>query len=407
MSKKKIRSVVHFSGDDFWYANPRSRYHVMKAYHKKGYRVLWINPIGIRFPSVKKKNFGRKILRKAKSLLKLLRKYEDNFYVFTPFLIPKFSKGFAVSINRMLLKIQLDFLKVILKLKSPIIFYTTPGFGYALNYFKNSRTIYYLTDQYVLYRELNEKNIFYLSELDKNLYENCDLILCSSLKIYDDMLGKRRDGVHYFPHKVDFDLFQGAKNEKNVPSDISKISKPIIGYYGTLSDSNDWDIIKYSVENRPNYNFVFIGIKDIKVPDLESKPNVYFLGRKEYHEIPSYGNRFDVCIMFWIRREWIKNCSPLKLKEYLALGKPVVSTYIEELELNYRDIVYISKDKVEFLNNLDAALKDNNDERVTKGVEYVNSDSWDKSPDIIEELFASYADNNDSDIISKPEEISI
>src|SRR5574340_1210952 len=99
----KEKSIIHFSGDDFWYANPRSRFHVMNAYHKNGYKILWINPIGIRFPSVKKKNF-----RKAKSLSKLLRKHKENFYVYTPFLIPRFKEGFVFSLNKFLLKVQLQ-----------------------------------------------------------------------------------------------------------------------------------------------------------------------------------------------------------------------------------------------------------------------------------------------------------
>lgn len=136
MSSNVKKSLVHFSGDDFWYANPRSRYHVMNAYHKEGYRILWVNPIGIRFPSIKKKNFGRKIYRKAKSLLKLFRKHDKDFYVFTPFLIPKFTKGYALILNKFLLKFQLNILKIFLKIKSPLVFYTTPGFGYALKILK-------------------------------------------------------------------------------------------------------------------------------------------------------------------------------------------------------------------------------------------------------------------------------
>ncbi len=386
MINENDKSIIHFSGDDFWYANPRSRFHVMNAYHKIGYKILWINPIGIRFPSIKKKNFGRKIIRKAKSLSKLLRKYKENFYVYTPFLIPIFREGFVLSLNKILLKTQLRVLKIILNIHDPIIFFTTPAFGYAFNYVKRNKSIYYLTDQYVLYRELTEKNKKYLEKFDKILYGNCDVILCSSSKIYSDMKSKREKAVYYFPHKVDFNLFQMAKNSTDIPEDFKNIAKPVIGYYGTLTDSNDWDILEYCINNRPNYSFVFIGQKDILLPEIESKSNVFFLGKKEYQEIPAYGNLFDVSIMFWIRREWIKNCSPLKLKEYLALGKPVVSTYIEELELLYKDIIYISKNKEEFLYNLDNAVKGDNKARVVKGMETVKGDSWDSVPSLVEKM---------------------
>lgn len=383
---KKDKSIVHFSGDDFWYANPRSRFHVMNAYHKIGYKILWINPIGIRFPSIKKKNFGRKIVRKVKSLSKLLRKYKDNFYIYTPFLIPKFKEGYIFSLNKFLLKLQLRILTAILKIRNPLIFFTTPAFGYALDFINREKSIYYLTDQYVLYRELTDGNKNYLEKLDKKLFTSCDIILCSSSKIYSDMKSKREKSVYYFPHKVDYKFFQITKNHADMPEDLKNINRPVIGYYGTLTDSNDWDILEYCINNRPNYNFVFIGQKDIKLPKIEAKDNVHFLGKKEYSEIPLYGNLFDVCIMFWIRREWIKNCSPLKLKEYLAIGKPIVSTYIEELELFYKDVIYISKNKEEFLQNLDKAVKGDNMARVLKGMETVNKDSWDAVPSLIEKM---------------------
>ena len=80
-------------------------------------------------------------------------------------------------------------------------------------------------------------------------------------------------------------------------------------------------------------------------------------------------------MMFWIRREWIKHCSPLKLKEYLSAQRPVVSTYIEEIATHYSDIVYVSENADEFLNNLDLALGDSR-ERVHKGLEIVKNESW-------------------------------
>ena len=113
---------------------------------------------------------------------------------------------------------------------------------------------------------------------------------------------------------------------------------------------------------------------------------MYFLGKKSYQEIQKYGAHFDVAIMFWIRRDWIKHCSPLKLKEYLSLGKPVVSTLIEEVKDEFSDIVYIASDENEFLACLDNALEksDENRIRVERGIEMVKHDTWNSFVNLVE-----------------------
>jgi glycosyltransferase involved in cell wall biosynthesis len=165
---------------------------------------------------------------------------------------------------------------------------------------------------------------------------------------------------------------------------LRAISYPRIGYYGSLSDSNDWGLIKHCAEKRPEYQFVFIGRKEIVDAGVEHLPNVYFLGKKPFEIIQNYGAGFDVAIMFWIRRDWIKHCSPLKLKEYLSLGVPVVSTLIEEVEKDYPDIVYSSETPEAFLTALDSAVKQDNSERIRKGLERVSQDTWNDIIPIIE-----------------------
>jgi hypothetical protein len=139
------------------------------------------------------------------------------------------------------------------------------------------------------------------------------------------------------------------------------------------------------VVNRPSYQFVFIGRKDIRDTGIEQMENVHFLGKKPFSEIPAYGSSFDVGIMFWIRREWIINASPLKLKEYLSLGLPVVSTLIEEVAHNYPDVVYSARSKEEFLEFLDEAVLRRDGERIRRGTDAVRNDSWYNAVKIIQD----------------------
>ncbi len=373
-------SIIHFSSDDYWNSNPHSRYHINKNFVEMGYKVLWINPLGTRFPSIKKKSFSGRIIRKLKSIFKFLKKADEDFYVYTPVLLPVFKKGFYFNLNKILFQLQIAFVLTILRIKRPILFFSSPLYAFALDLLSYSKSIYYYSDYYTAYRELNNESRKYLEYLDDILYKNSDMIYCASKEIYSNLSSKNgRANIYYLPHAVDFEHFNNGSNKQNeIPPDISSVKHPIIGYYGTLTDSNDWEIIDYCSKERPDYNFVFIGRKDIYLPHLEERSNIFFLGKKSYEELPAYASQFNVCIMFWIRREWIKNSSPLKLNEYLSLGKPVVSTFIEEVNNNYNNIVFTAKTKEEFLEYLDYAVKNDNSQRIDKGLGLVKNYSWRK-----------------------------
>lgn len=373
---KKRKSLIHFSGDDFWNSNPHSRYHMVKSWHKMGYIVLWLNPIGHRFPSIKQKGFTKRIIRKLMSYTKLLKKVEENFYVFTPILIPRFTMGLMQKINFILLESQYLLISILLKIKSPIFFITTPMFGDAIK-ISHFKSIYYYSDKYTSYRELTVENKKYMKSLDVQLYNNVDLVCCASKNIYNEVQNLTKKEVIYIPHAVNFDFFNGAIRDSYIPNDILSIPKPIIGYYGTLTKSTDWEIIEYCAKERSNYNFVLIGRDEVNYEGLKNLSNVYFLGKKPFKEIPHYGKVFDVCISPFIREEWIKNSSPLKIKEYLSLEKPVVSTYIEEVEKLYSQIVYIAKNKYKFLEFIDKNILNIDYVRIEEGKNLVKSESWD------------------------------
>ena len=370
------KNLIHFAGDDYWNSNPHSRYHIAKTFWKKGYKVLWINQVGFRFPSLKESDFAGRILRKFKSYLKAFRKADDSFYVYTPIIIPIFKQGFIQNLNNHLLKIQLKVIETFLQFRDPVLFFSTPVYAHAINFYPNNKSFYYYSDKYSdSYVLKTQESKEYISNLDSYLYKKVDQIFCASTRICDYMKTKTDIPVSYLPHGVDVDFFLSAKKEEKIMPEIRNINKPIIGYYGTLTVHSDWKLIEYCIKQRPKYNFVFIGRKEADLTEIEKLPNVFFLGKKPYSEIPYFGKEFDVCLSFWVRSEWIKNSSPLKLKEYMALGKPIVSTVIEEI-MQYADIIYISENKFEFLENIDKAVSNGNDDRTQRGLELVKNESW-------------------------------
>ncbi len=362
---------ICLSGDDYWNSNPHSRYHIAKQFSKNS-KVLWINSIGTRFPSIKKKNGIKLIIRKFKSYLIYFRKPEKNFYVVSPITIPVFKGKFAARINTEILWLQIKLFIKILRLKNIHFFVSSPSFGILADKIKRFFCIYYYSDLYVAYRELKHKNEMIL--LDKKVYDISKLIYCASDKICST-LGSNGKTPKYLPHSVDLDHFNKISP---IPKELMKIPHPIIGYYGTLSDSNDWEIIDFISEQRPSYNFVFIGKKFISLPELEERKNIHFIDKISYQDIPAYGSCFDVAIMFWILREWILHSSPLKLLEYFALGKPVVSVDIPEVKNKYGNVVLISNDKYSFLENIDKALMSDRLILRRRYDEILKNHSWEK-----------------------------
>ncbi len=157
---------------------------------------------------------------------------------------------------------------------------------------------------------------------------------------------------------------------------MKEIKKPIIGYFGSLTDSNDINLVRYIAEQRPDYSIVLIGSYSPEYKELSRIPNIHLLGRKDYRDIPLYGKYFDVCFMAWKMTEWIKNCSPLKTKEYLALGKPVVSVAIDELIREYADVVTVAYDRDDFLRKIDYSLNNDSLQKRKRRIDFVKNDTW-------------------------------
>ena len=299
---------------------------------------------------------------------------------------PNLKEGKAQNLNNFLLKAQLKILQTILNIHNPVLFFSTPLYGKAIDFIKHEKSFYYYSDKYTEARVLDGEGKKLISNLDKLLYTKCDELFCASKLLTEYVSEKSGREAHYLPHGVDVDFFMDEDQKRRTIGEMEKINKPICGYFGTLTVSNDWELLKYCAEKRPGYNFVFIGRKEIMLEEIEKMNNVFFLGKRDYSDIPAFGNYFDVCLNFWVMKDWIKNSSPLKIKEYLALGKPVVSTEIEEITNNFADVVFLSSNKEEFLENLDRAVNSNNEDRINKGLEKVKNESWVKAAEKIEEL---------------------
>ncbi len=217
------------------------------------------------------------------------------------------------------------------------------------------------------------------TKLEPKLIRKSDAVICNS---YDFEKYNRQfnQDSYYIGNGVDLGLFD-VKNQYEIPNELKNIPKPVIGYVGALLSLRlDIDLMFSSAVNNPDKSFVFIGPEDddfakSKLHELE---NVYFLGKRHKNIVPAYINYFDVCINPQIVNEVTIGNFPLKIVEYLSLGKPVVAIETNTMNELFPEVTYIAKNQPEFDRLIDKAIREDSDEKRERRVNFTKQFSWNK-----------------------------
>jgi glycosyltransferase involved in cell wall biosynthesis len=366
--------LVCFAGCDWWYHNRGLFCPQIIKRLAKDYRVLFVNSLGMRIPSLRKdRNALGKIVRKLRSIFRFLRKSDNGMYVLSPVSIPLASR-LGRKLNNYSVFLQVKLISVLLGFTSPVVYIGCPPALEIVKRIKSKRfMIYERTD---IFEEMPGINKAYVASLDDELAAAADLVLYVNTALYEKGLSKNKNSL-LIGHGVDFDLFSRSFDGENVPEDIAEIKHPIIGFFGDVSDkTSDLKLLEFAAGKMPDMSFVFVGPVSTNVAALREYPNVHFLGQKPYEMIPLYGKEFDVAIMPWNNNKWIQFCNPVKLKEYLALGKPVVSMYYPEIT-PFKDIVYVATDYEGFVSRILEAVNERDTGIAQKRRDRVRNETWD------------------------------
>ena len=238
---------------------------------------------------------------------------------------------------------------------TPFIYLLTWNSGYA-TCVNNPRIIYdYVDDINVFYGDHQE-----IAKGHQYLLRNAYLVLATARKLVDNARTYRTD-VIYSPNGVVFDHFAHLdEREFTPPADLAPILAqgcPLIGYYGALARWFNYDLLKSIAILRPNYQFVLIGPDydgTLEPAKITQMPNIHCLGVKTYEQLPNYLHYFDVATIPFIVNEITHATSPLKLFEYMAGGKPIVITPMQE-SMQYKGVL-VAETAEDFVVQLDRAL---------------------------------------------------
>jgi glycosyltransferase involved in cell wall biosynthesis len=212
--------------------------------------------------------------------------------------------------------------------------------------------------------------------MDESLTRVADLVFVASETLLADKRPVRPDCI-LSPHGVDFDLF-GASNLSDGaprPRDLPEWQGPVIGFFGLLESWIDLDLLAHIAKHRPGWLIVLIGHEAVDVSRLRPFPNIVLTGKKKFRDLPAYGRRFDVCMLPYLPTEQVINSNPIKLREYLAMGKPVVSIRFPHAE-QFRDLIYLSDGYNDFVAQTERALLEDSDELRARRVDAVRGTTW-------------------------------
>lgn len=382
--------IIFFGGSDWWYHPPRSGIRLLKEFIAAGNEAIYINSIPLRMPSPGKSGSGRRYLNKLKSLTRYFKKAEEGIHVLTPITIPGLDKPWMQELNKKLLRSQIKYAMRMAGWSEdalPVVIAATPAAGLILPGFERKCAIYHLSDKYDKFRDLKDGNR--ITQLDEVVVNEADALVCVSRAIAEAYQA-RSPNCHYVSHGVNFELFNKAATEAiPIPKDIEGITGTIIGYFGSITESNDKKILEHLAATHPEWNIVLIGQVVSDYSELRAYSNIHFLGAKPLESLPAYGQRFNVCIMNWVMNDWIRFCSPLKAKEYLAMGKPVVSVPIPEVVESYADVVAIAETPEAFTREVELAIANDNSERRQARIECVRYETWADKAELVSVMIES------------------
>ena len=391
-------NVICFAPNDYWSMNPSCTTHLIKRLAREN-TVLYVNPFSSDISGASRKGFFTRLTRKIKSTFKFVKSPEKNLYVFSPVFLPFQGNKLIDSINNIFIRLQLKTLCLCLKLHHPIVWIENLRAADMLKHLKPSLTVYHVSDLFSACKYTKNKQ--FIRRRDRLMTENSDVVVCVSKDLHQLKSAYRQD-AHYLPHGVDFNKFRESVQADTCLDLLADIPHPIAGYYGTMTANNDIETMLYCAQQLPDVSFVFAGqITGGDYSQLLGMPNVYHLGKLPYSMIPDLCAGFDICMLQWKVTDWIRSCNPLKLFEYMAAGKPIVSVQIDEVVNNYSDVITVAYSKEEFKEAIVSELNNDTPERSLKRIDIASKHSWDSHIEKLSQIFTeTLADKHSVDISS-------
>lgn len=382
--EKKYNLIINIPGD--W----------SKGYHRKSLvnaflkhdlveRLFVISIPGDLFHSFLKKRFRLK--NAIRSILQT-EKVNEKLFIFTPLIFMHYLIGFRIPIIRSINKLMFNWsMKRLLKREKIndriILSVYRPEFVDFINISNKIKIIYDCYDEYLF--NSNDQKIKYLKKEEVRLFKKSSFIFTTSTKLQNKAL-KYNKNSYFIPNAAEVNIFSKAYNTQiKIPTDISNIPPPRIGYLGVFRNWIDYDLLRYLFKNNSDKSFIFIGNwlehANNVVNNFRKINNVFFLGRKNIQDVPTYLRYIDVAIIPNKMNSFNQNVLPYKLYEYLAAGKKIVTTFTsDDLKKYYSTYIEIAENYEDFSRKINNLINDKSFDH-EKVFNFGKNQSWDNRVD--------------------------
>lgn len=263
--------------------------------------------------------------------------------------------GRVPALSRLSVALQMAKARPFLRQAAPgarVLWLQHPAVVRAIDKLPHDLVVYDAMDPFGQFSAAEEQ----VGRQEAEVLERADLVFTGGRSLHATIEG-RHPAVHCFPSGIDFPHFARAAAPGTVPEDLARLPKPVLGYFGAVDERVDWQLVRTLCRERAHWSIVFLGpLVMMDRPPID-EPNFHWLGPKPYDRLPDYLRGFDVCLIPWLVNDLTRFMSPTKTPEYLAAGRPVVSTPIPDVVADYGAEVMVANDAGQYVVQCTAALR--------------------------------------------------
>ncbi|MGA3067359.1 MAG: glycosyltransferase [Tepidisphaeraceae bacterium] len=368
------QNIVCFARD--WFETPTSNNHVMVALSQRN-KVLWLNSVATRAPNLASGRDIKKIFRKLADFFAGAKQVRPNLWVYSPVVLPFPHSRWAAAVNRFILRTNLKILRRKLGMKDFQLWSFLPTVADYIGRLGESVSVYYCVDEWSKFSYVDGPK---LAAAEERLCRKVDVVFATSASLVES---RRPFNPSTFlaRHGVDVELFRTALSDSTpIPPDLARLQPPILGFYGTIQDWVDLDLIAYLAKRHPDWSIALIGKTMTDLTPVQSLPNVHFLGKMPHDSLPMYCKGLAVGLIPQKVNELTVHMNPLKLREYLAAGLPVVCTALPEAR-GFSPWCVAADSYADFEQAVAAAIASDSPDLRRRRSESMNDESWQSKVD--------------------------
>jgi Glycosyl transferases group 1 len=369
------QNIVCFAKE--WREDPTSNNHIMRVLARTN-RVLWIISISMRTPSVASWRDLKKIAVKLGRFARGVEHVDESLWVFTPIVLPLPHSRAAQIANRVILREALRVVRRRLGMDEFQLWSFLPTAAPYVGTLGESLAVYYCTDEFSEFPAVDTTRI---ARMERDICERCDIVFVTADTLLESKLGFNAR-THLSTHGVDHEHFAQALGDSvEVAADVASQPPPVLGFFGLLHEGVDLGLIAHVARARPDWSIAVIGQAVVDTSVLRGLSNVHLLGRRPYAELPRYCKGFSVALIPFVVNELTRHVNPIKLREYVSAGLPVVSTPLPEV-MRCRNS-YLGDTPDGFVAAIERALSEDSAEARRARSEAMRDETWERK---VEEL---------------------